>query len=69
MLFYQWIVRQIILAKRADLGAEGVKRAAKRADDAYGFVFLFGIVTRESAGVFRALDVINAVTFAVGYLF
>ena len=68
MLFYQWIVRQIILAKRAGLGAESVKRAAKRADNAYGFVFLFGIVTRESAGVFRSLDVINAVTFAVGYL-
>ena len=69
MLFYQWIVRQIILTKRADLGAKGVKRAAERTDDAYGFVFLFGIVARESAGVFRALDVINAVTFAVGNLF
>ena len=41
ILFYQWIVRQILLTKRADLGAEGVKRAAERADDAYGFVFLF----------------------------
>lgn len=69
MLFYQWIVRQIILAECAGLGAEGVKRAAERADDTYGFVFLFGIVARESAGVFRALDVINAVTFAVGDLF
>ena len=35
MLFYQWIVRQIILTKCAGLGAEGVKRAAERTDDAY----------------------------------
>ena len=69
MLFYQRIIRQIILAKCAGLGAKGVKRTAERADDAYRFVFLFGIVTRESAGIFRALDVINAVTIAVGDLF
>ena len=69
MLFYQRIIRQIILAKCAGLGAKGVKRTAERADDAYRLVFLLGIIARETAGVFRAFDVVNAVAIAVGDLF
>ena len=69
MLFYQSIVRQIILAKCAGFCAEGVKRAAERADDAYRLVFLLGIIAWEAAGVFRALDVVNAVSIAVRDLF
>lgn len=65
MLFYQRIIRQIVLAKCAGLRAKGVERTAERAYDAYRLVFLLGIIARETAGVFRALDVVNAVAIAI----
>ena len=43
-------------------------RAADRADDAYGLVFRFGIVSRESAGILCAFDVIDSVALAVRVL-
>ena len=69
ILFRLRVPRQIVFAEYTGMSAKIVYRAAERADDTYGIILLDRIISRKTAGVFRALDVVNAVAIAVGDLF